>query len=433
MSGSPELNSRVLPRQLVLLTQVYPFSRGEEFLEAEIPYLAHEFDRVLILPISRTAEMPQTRQLPENVAVIDPLRESDTGPHILLAYARRRPVQAFLATLRAVASGFPKKARIAEDLKFDLVSHLIAERYLAPLAHALDVQAPTVFYSYWLVAPARVALALRAQLRMQATPVVSRAHGYDLYEERSATGRLPQRQLLLDQLREVYPVSQNGEKYLETRYPKRRSLVVERNLGVTAARKPGEVDQGSKLIYSCSSIIPLKRLDLLIAGIAAAQQAGIDVRWCHVGSGPSDQVDGVQQLASEQLLPNSYSFAGALSNQAVRELYSTTPGAGFVNVSSAEGIPVSIMEALAQGLPVVATDVGGTREILESDPEHFPGLLPNDPSPEEVAQALTTLLRCDERSYTEYSTAAVRAWSGRWSAETNYSAFAKHLAHLSAD
>ncbi|MFR4320263.1 MAG: glycosyltransferase [Blautia massiliensis (ex Durand et al. 2017)] len=35
-----------------------------------------------------------------------------------------------------------------------------------------------------------------------------------------------------------------------------------------------------------------------------------------------------------------------------------------MNVSSSEGIPVSIMEATSFGIPGIATDAGGTKEII---------------------------------------------------------------------
>ena len=57
-------------------------------------------------------------------------------------------------------------------------------------------------------------------------------------------------------------------------------------------------------------------------------------------------------------------FLGALSNNNVLKFYAESNIDIFINVSSTEGLPVSIMEAQSFGIPSIATDVGGTREIV---------------------------------------------------------------------
>ncbi len=46
--------------------------------------------------------------------------------------------------------------------------------------------------------------------------------------------------------------------------------------------------------------------------------------------------------------------------------YSENPAHLFMNLSKSEGIPVSIMEACSYGIPAVATDVGGTSELISN-------------------------------------------------------------------
>ena len=55
---------------------------------------------------------------------------------------------------------------------------------------------------------------------------------------------------------------------------------------------------------------------------------------------------------------------GYVSNQSLINFYQKQQVDLFVNVSSSEGLPVSIMEALSFGIPVIATDVGGTSELV---------------------------------------------------------------------
>ena len=57
----------------------------------------------------------------------------------------------------------------------------------------------------------------------------------------------------------------------------------------------------------------------------------------------------------------------------------------FINVSSTEGIPVSIMEAMSFGIPVIATAVGGTPEIVNNENGY---LLSKDPSAKELAEVI---------------------------------------------
>ena len=57
---------------------------------------------------------------------------------------------------------------------------------------------------------------------------------------------------------------------------------------------------------------------------------------------------------------------GAIQNVEVYKYYNEHCADLFINVSSSEGLPVSIMEAISFGIPVIATDVGGTGEIVKN-------------------------------------------------------------------
>jgi len=55
-------------------------------------------------------------------------------------------------------------------------------------------------------------------------------------------------------------------------------------------------------------------------------------------------------------------FAGGKAREDVLSLLSESDI--FINPSYSEGLPISILEAGAVGLPVIATDVGGTKELI---------------------------------------------------------------------
>lgn len=68
----------------------------------------------------------------------------------------------------------------------------------------------------------------------------------------------------------------------------------------------------------------------------------------------------------------------------------------FILPSHHEGMPISILEAMAAGLPVIATRVGGIPDLIENDKN---GILVNSQSPAELADAMITLIEKEELRY----------------------------------
>lgn len=55
---------------LILLTNYYPFHKGEEYLESEIEYLSKSYKKIYIISTMVSNEMQQTRTVPENVVIL---------------------------------------------------------------------------------------------------------------------------------------------------------------------------------------------------------------------------------------------------------------------------------------------------------------------------------------------------------------------------
>lgn len=70
------------------------------------------------------------------------------------------------------------------------------------------------------------------------------------------------------------------------------------------------------------------------------------------------------QKRVERIDKGAILFLGEKSQEQIVEILSITDI--FVNPSYSEGLPTSVMEAAGIGLPIVATDVGGTRQIIEA-------------------------------------------------------------------
>jgi glycosyltransferase involved in cell wall biosynthesis len=103
-------------------------------------------------------------------------------------------------------------------------------------------------------------------------------------------------------------------------------------------------------------LVPWKRVDQLIAAIARCDGAGLVI----VGDGPERA--RLQGMVEALGLANRVYFAGQRSKAETLSLMA--PCDLFVLNSTYEGFPHVVLEAMSLGLPVVATAVGGTPEVV---------------------------------------------------------------------
>jgi glycosyltransferase involved in cell wall biosynthesis len=108
--------------------------------------------------------------------------------------------------------------------------------------------------------------------------------------------------------------------------------------------------------------VPVKRVDLIAKVIAKLPGK---VEWTHIGTGPESA--RVEAVTSSYDADHTVRFMGRLKNSEVLSYFKNECIDLFVNLSESEGVPVSIMEALSYGVPCVATDVGGTAEIVNKE------------------------------------------------------------------
>ncbi|WP_090825645.1 glycosyltransferase family 4 protein [Nitrosovibrio tenuis] len=103
------------------------------------------------------------------------------------------------------------------------------------------------------------------------------------------------------------------------------------------------------------------------------------------GSGP--ERDRLAQLAAELGMAEAVTFTGRLDNEGMVSIYRAADV--MVNPSLADNMPISVLEALASGVPVVSTDVGGIPYLVEHQKTAM--LVPAQ-SPEAMASAILSLL-----------------------------------------
>jgi glycosyltransferase involved in cell wall biosynthesis len=241
-----------------------------------------------------------------------------------------------------------------------------------------------------------------------------RAHGWDVYMDRG--GFLPFRHLLATHLDHYLFVSEHGRRYFETLMGRSYPSVGCSRLGTPPVSPAPLARVRPFTLVSCSGLIPLKRVELIAEALSHVSS---DVRWIHIGEGPSR---GTVEAACAELPTHvKAELRGGLPNPDVLALYATLCPSLFLSLSRTEGLPVSMMEAMSAGIPVMSTDVGGVREIVSHGSNGV--LLPPDPTPHGVASAIDAFASMPASEHARYAQRAWATWSADFNAGRNYETF----------
>jgi len=406
--------------KLVLLTMWFPYSPGEEFLETEILYLSKAFERVYVLPTSYLGSRQLSpRMVPGNVELL-----TEAVTYIQSQYARSRFRRALNwsrhPTYRVYISQDLSKIityglKALQQLLGFLSSSFIVFRALQMSSKASNV--PLV-YSYWLSGGTLAAITLREA--GYPFKVVSRVHRWDLYVEHHTPPYLPLHGYIAANVDRLVAISEHGLLYLQERYPAVAERMVLSRLGVPEASAMARTSRDERLhIITCSSLTPVKRLDLWLRALTLCRAP---VLWSHIGSGPEEAK--IRDMAARLPAHIQWRLLGEMPNEDVLRYYAMNPVDLFVNVSESEGLPVSIMEALSFGIPVMATSAGGTAELIS---QNNGILLPVDVSPEKIAAALRTFASLPVDVKSQMRRAAFIDWESKVNADKQYSRFIELL------
>lgn len=399
--------------KLLYIVDEYPYAVGEHFPDLECRYLAKIFSEVLLVPMRSPEKWTKPLyELPPNVS---PRTDVARWMHQSLktpGQVRKllTPSSGLELLTETVRMGGKGRSRIV-DFFSEALLFFKALKNFVPLDHY------DVFYTFWLGPPSYALGKIKKTLPDRL--FVSRAHGYDLYADRSDHGDLPFQKKVIRSLDRVFPCSEHGSSYLRERFPSLSDRIAPSHLGIELHSQTSRPSTDGVLrIVSCSNLIPLKRVDLIVEILRRVERR---VSWIHFGDGP-ERSTIEKKLRS---LPSRVraELRGFVSNPSLLSHYAKEPVDLFLHVSAREGIPVSLMEAMSFGIPCCATNAGGTAELVHSSNGY---LLDLHPPPEMIAQIVD---RHPIESH-ELRLQAQRTIKENFSAERNFTRFAENLVLL---
>ena len=401
---------------LILFTTNFPLGHSEQFLESEIRYLSSHFDNITLVPLTDSGS-PSPRPIPNNVGFLEPLLKFSLDRRkklFLRAFFNCQPIGYFLDELIRHPVIFSKS-----KLRNWLSAAAIGRASMASETYKKIcelVTSNTLFYFYW-GDKSSILVPFLKQL-FPSNRFIARFHGTDLYDTKSP-GYIPFRKSLLSHLDLLVCISRDGQRYLIEKYPFAKGRTLVSRLGVVGHGRGQASDDGILRIVTCSNVVSIKRLDVLAR---AVNLLDFQVIWSHLGDGPL--LNKLKEIANSFPANLRFLSYGALKNSEVIRFYQENAIDIFINVSAHEGLPVSIMEALSFGVPVIAPAIGGIPEIVEK--EHGT-LLPALPVPEIIADEIKKFYQLSREEKGRMRESARIFWQKHYDADKNYTDFCRQI------
>ncbi|RTZ02051.1 glycosyltransferase [Flavobacterium bomense] len=409
-------------RILIIINARFPYEKSEDFLSNELDYAAG-YDEIICFPIlvfgKKSANDIIYKKSKRAFSCFNPISsywESEKKIKLLFLVLTKKFVYEeifFLLKNRKFSTG-----NIKNLFSFLLISYNAFYEAWDKINEIIKNN-DVVIYSYWMHCSALAAISLKRKIKNTANveKIITRCHRFDLYEYANESNYIPMRKHILSNMDEIHSISEDGLIYLEDKYAINKNKLILSRLG-TIDRGVSIFPKSTTLhLVSCSWMRPVKRVSSIVRAIS---NLSFQLEWVHFG-------DGEEYNTIENLVKNidnplvSYKLMGAYSNEKVLDEYATTHYDVFINVSENEGVPVSIMEAMSFGKIIIATNVGGTSEIVENGINGF--LLNKDFTNEELVSVITKVALLDEKQFSDMCNQSRRIWEERCNAENNYVQF----------
>ncbi len=336
-------------RSLLIVSSRFPFAAQEGFLAIELEELAKHFERVAVVPVRPPASAARYR-VPDTVEVLRwPLLDANIARRAA-RMMRTRPA----ASMRALSS-------VVTSRDGGAIKNCLALPKALAIAQWVLEQRFDHIHAYWMSTPATVAMVAGA---VSGVPWSATAHRWDIYErnafdvkERTASF--------------VRAISTRGAVDLQKRMQNMNGRIIEVRLGTVVPPRTAAVapDSAEFHIVCPALLVPVKGHEVLLQALAILRRRNVPIRCTLCGDGPLREkiINGAATLGISDIVE----FAGYVPQERLHAWYREKRFAAVVLASrtigknTMEGVPATLIEAMAFGVPVVASDSGSVGELVD--------------------------------------------------------------------
>jgi glycosyltransferase involved in cell wall biosynthesis len=239
-------------------------------------------------------------------------------------------------------------------------------------------------------------------------PYIVWARGSDVYLPDKFTKLISK--VVLKNASYIIALNEDMKRKINTIYKRENIIVVPNGIELEKFKDiyPQKQDNKIKTIIFVGTLRPVKGVEYLIKAMSIIHEKLPDTNLLIVGDGPDREK--LETLAQELDLQGCTCFAGNVSNEKIPEYMAKADL--FVLPSLSEGFPLVILEAMASGLPIVTTNIGGLPDIVKNGEN---GFLVEPKNPEALADKIMLLLSnkksCKKISIINKTTIRDYSWS----------------------
>lgn len=407
-----------MKRKLILITQDFPYGNAEtSFLLPEVKVLKDYFDLHII-----ATQLEGVERCNDNMGF-------DVKEISMRATVFQKLQAALFLMFHAeiwdeMKDILKDRVHIIQRFKRSFMYGIYAEIFWSRMRKTINMSKDTegIFYFYWWDYKC-LALTMHRK-KYPNIRIITRTHNYDLYDERECGGRQCYKNQMDYKLDRIFFIADYGRHYyLEKQQKTESAKYILSRLGVPEQMQKVKPAKDEFVLLSCSWMAPIKRIELIIDGLSLIKSSK-RIRWIHIGDG-SERMNLIgraqRKLSGRENI--KYEFTGALTNREVILYYRQHMVNCFITTTALEGNPVSVQEALSFGMPIIGTAVSDIPLMIENNGV----LLSENPTAEEVAEAIQKMMALDEIQWEKMAQESVKIWRRDYDASQNFAEFMKAL------
>lgn len=390
-------------------------TKDENFLRSELPMLNERYDLTVVNFGTTETEWQSNIRLIQYKEIIS------------IFSMIKSIIRAFLdfEVWKEIARIIRSNKHIVKRIKFIFWFYIEAQKQYYSLNKQLplSINDDAIIYCYWNFVHC---FAVTSNRHLHPSiKIIARMHGYDLFHYRMTCGWQPFKQIIdhnLDKI--VFAADYSMQYYLNYYHIKKQDKHVASYLGTRNNYKiPAYKRKIPFRMVSCANAISIKRIHLIIEALALIED--INLEWIHFGDGNLFDELRNQAVSFLDYKENvKWNMCGNVRNEDILRYYAENQVDCFITTTSTEGgSPVSVMEAMSFGVPIIATSVTSLPQMIKENGI----LLPENPVPKDIAEAIQKIAGMHENELKRMREHSRKLWEENYVSKKNAERFIEEV------